>query len=171
MTRGALRVAVLALVAVGCRTANTSSQTLTSAQEAALADTIGRLTRATIDSWAVATCENPEPALKFFDYSAPGLVYGDGSTIDLYAGNAWPDAIRQGQCEQSDERGGVDSLLVRVLSRDVATVSHIYHTSVKDKSGVPRSWQGAALRVWVRTADGWKVRVGMSTHIPTDSAP
>ena len=141
MTHVALRVTVLALLAVGCRGANTSNQALTSAQEAALADTIGRLTRATVESWAVATCEDPDPALKFFDYSAPGLVYGDESTIHLYAGNEWPDAIRQGQCEQSDERGGVDSLLVSVLSRDFATVSHIYHTTVKDKSGAPRSWQ------------------------------
>lgn len=136
---------------------------LSPTHERALTDTIAQIARATEDSWAQVTCDNLAPALQHFDGSGAGMVYGSEHMFGAFSDREWADSVRQGVCARP-AASVVDSLLVSVLSRDVATASMRYHATVRDSGG--GGWSGLILRVYWRTPNGWKVRVGMSSHVP-----
>ena len=116
-------------------------------------------------TWNQVTCENWEPILRFYDYSGSGFISGRETTVMRYSGDAWPKWIAEGACSRTREEGVIDSLIVTVLSPDIATVSLTYHGTYYEPAG-PRQARGTLLQVFTRTSSGWKTPVEMSTHLP-----
>jgi len=162
-----LLVLVSGLLLLGCSSGSQPTRgTLSMEEELAIADTIRGIIREYSAAWTQITCENQDAVLRFFDWSGPGLVDANETTVTEYAGDAWPNLVRDAACSRVREEAGIDSLLVRVLSRDIVTVSWTFHAAYIQKVGPPKLARGAVLQAFRRTADGWKTPVGMSTHQP-----
>lgn len=87
----------------------------------------------------------------------------------VFSGQEWANYVRSGVCSSGAGESTVDSVLVAVLSPDFATATMRFHADLRDSAGVVKPIHGQILRVFHRTAEGWKIRVSMSTHLPSDS--
>lgn len=154
------------ILALGCTPAPQSEEALTPAEEAAIADEIMGVMQEFVAAENQMTCDDQSAVLKFFDWSGPGLIDNNDSAATLYPGDAWPTLIREGACSREREEVTLDTLLVRVLSRNLASVSWTYHATHVLNDAPPEYSRGAVLQVFRRTADGWKSPVGMSSHLP-----
>lgn len=143
------------------------STALSQEAAAALSDTVRSVVRDYAATFAVVTCQDYLPLLKFFDYSGAGFVDVSETAATPYSGDAWPRVIREAVCSRDREELTVDSLLVRVHSPDLASAAWTFRATYFDTSGTVRSAKGTALQVWHRTEEGWKTPLIMSTHQAT----
>lgn len=162
-----LPVTVCWLFAGGCTaTPPAVDQLLSPIEERAITDTIRAVMNEYSASWGKINCDNQDAALKFFDMSGPGVIDANETAVTQYPGDAFARRIRDGACSIDREEGRLDSLVVRVLSRDIVSVSWTFSATYYQKQGAPTLARGAVLQVFRRTRDGWKTPVGMSTHQP-----
>lgn len=157
---------LVGMVVLGCTPAQQAGGKLSPDEEAAIADTLRAVMQEYVRAWSEITCENQDAVLKFFDWSGPGVIDNNETTATVYPGDAWPQLIREGACGRIREEATLDTLLIRVFSRDLASVSWTFRATYTLKDAPPRSARGAVLQVFRRTAEGWKTPVGMSTHQP-----
>ena len=157
---------VAGILALGCRPAPQPERALTPAEEAAITETMRGAMTEFVAAENQMTCEDQGAVLKFFDWSGPGLIDGNDSIATLYPGDAWPTLIREGACSREREEVTLETLLIRVLSRDLASVSWTYRATHILRDAPPEYSRGAVLQVFRRTPNGWKSPVGMSTHLP-----
>jgi hypothetical protein len=143
---------------------------LTPEYEAALADTIRAVMQEYADSWSRISCEDISPIIRFFDTTGMGVIDGNETAVTLYPSDAFPDLIRAGACGRLKEIASLDSLLVRVLTPDIVTVSWTFRGEYHITADSVSRARGAVLQVFRRTPDGWKSPVGMSTHQPVAAA-
>jgi len=140
---------------------------LSSGEIRSIAGEVEAAARASEASWKEVTCENLAPVLRFWDGSPPGLVHSSEGVMKTFSDVEWADQIRSNVCAGSGSGGGesfVDSILVSVLSPEVATATMSYHAVLRDREGRTTDRRGQILRVFRRTPAGWKIRVSMSTH-------
>jgi len=157
------------LLAVGCGRPS-AAPTLSADHEAALADSVRAMMLDFADSWSRVSCDDIAPIMRFFDTSGPGVIDGNETAVTLYPGDAFPRLIREGACSRLREVATLDSLLVRVLTPDVVSVSWTFHAEYQITADSLNRARGAVLQVFRRTPDGWKTPVGMGTHQPVESA-
>jgi hypothetical protein len=144
---------------------------LSAVHEAALADSIATVLREYASSWERASCDNPAPVLRFFDWSGSGQLEVSETAITLFPDSTWPRYITSLACARS-ENITVDSLVVRVFSPDVASVAWTFVATYGESNGRTHRGRGTVLQVWHRTPGGWRASVGMGAHqaLP-DSTP
>ena len=169
--RARLVVAAVLLAVTACAREGVPSQALSAGYEAALTDTIRALMQDYSSSWERVTCEDQTPILRFFDWSGPGLIDANETDVTLYPGDAWPELHRSIACGRESEVATLDSILVRVFTPDIVSVSWTFTAAYADTSGVASRARGAVLQVFRRTPDGWRSPVGMSTHQQLDGPP
>lgn len=148
-------------------TAGRRSPALSQPEVAALSDTARSLVHDYAAAFARVNCRDFQPLLKFFDFSGPGFLDVSESAATTYAGDAWPRVIREAVCSRDREELTVDSLVVRVHSRDLMSAAWTFRAMYFDTAGTVRSARGTALQMWHRTGEGWKTPIIMSTHQTT----
>lgn len=156
----------IGILALGCGSAKQADEALSPEAQAAIADTIRGVMQAYVAAWSEISCENQDAILKFFDWSGPGLIDANETVATEYPGDAWPQVIREAACGRLHEEATLDTLFVRVFSRDVASVSWTFHATYTYRDAPPKTARGAVLQLFRRTEAGWKTPVGMSTHQP-----
>lgn len=165
----ALRHLVVVTALAGCRApASRAPEQLSASHVSALADLVAEIARASERAWKDVSCANLEPALRYWDGSAPGLIHASEGAMRVLSDQVWADYVRSGVCSSGAGEGTVDSVLVAVLSPDFATATMRFHADLRDSAGVVKPIHGQILRVFHRTAEGWKIRIRMSTHLPRD---
>jgi len=138
---------------------------LSAEQVKAIAEEVETVARASEASWKSVTCEDLSPALQYWDGSPPGLVHSHEEVMRTFSDTEWAAQIKGNVCSSGGSgESFVDSILVSVLSNDVATATMSYHAILKDTQGKATNREGQILRVFRRTPGGWKIRVSMSTH-------
>lgn len=152
------------------------SELILSVSEASvIADTVKAVALASEASWSLVTCDNLTAVLKFWDGSPPGLVHSHEDAFRIYSDAEWAEQVRNWVCsargKSGDGKSIVDSILVSVLSPEIATATMLYHAVGHDSTGVEKRHHGQILRVFRRTPSGWKIRVSMSTHISDEIVP
>ncbi len=168
--RRSLLVLGMASVLAGCATeANSESDAMSPVEERALADTLRAVMQDYATAWSRVSCDNQDAILRFFDWSGSGLIDASETTVTEYPGDAWPKLIKNAVCSNTGEKVQLGTVLVRVFTRDLASVSWTFQASYSQKAGPPKLARGAVLQVFRRTAKGWKTPVGMSTHQPLAS--
>jgi hypothetical protein len=160
-----LRAVVLSVVltAVGCTRQLQAGAPFSSVHQTALADSLATVLREYASSWDKASCDNPTPVLRFFDWSGSGLLEVSETAIKLFPDSTWPRYIKSLACARS-EKITVDSLVVRVFSPDVASVAWTFVATYGENNGKTHSGRGTVLQVWHRTPGGWRAAVGMGAH-------
>jgi hypothetical protein len=160
-----LRVLALSavLAAVGCTPPPQAGAPLSAVHEAALADSIATVLREYASSWQRASCDNPAPVLRFFDWSGSGQLEVSETAITLFPDSTWPRYIKSLACARS-EKITVDSLVVRVFGPDVASVAWTFVATYGESNGRTHRGRGTVLQVWHRTPGGWRAPVGMGAH-------
>jgi len=155
------------IVLSGCGVGVTRDESPLSDQErAAITEEMRGVMKEYSAAWSKITCQNQDAVLKFFDWSGPGVIDGNETTVTEYPGDAWPTLIRNAACSNEGEEAGIDTLLVRVFTRDIVTVHWTFHAAYLQKEGPPKLARGAVMQLFRRTPEGWKTPVGMSTHQP-----
>lgn len=148
----------------GCANGPSRPGALTALHEAALADSVSALARASEASWKLVSCADVRPAVAYWDGSPPGLVHAHEGTLATFSDSAWAKQIRSSVCASGSGESLVDTVVVSIVSPDVVTATMRYHAVLRDSAGTTTHREGQILRVFRRTPDGWKIRVSMSTH-------
>lgn len=162
----ALVGAFILLTGAACARQATQEPVSLSAEETtAIAAEVEAVARASEASWKSVTCEDLSPALRYWDGSPPGLVHSSEGVMRTFSDAEWAEQIKGNVCAGSGSgESFVDSILVSVLSPDVATATMSYHAILQDAQGKTTNRDGQILRVFRRASGGWKIRVSMSTH-------
>lgn len=155
---------VVGMLALGCSPAPQADGGLSPEEEVAIAATLNGVMQEYVAAWSQISCDNQDAILKFFDWSGPGLIDSNETVATEYPGDAWPQLIREAACSRVREDATLDTLLIRVFSKDLASVSWTFRATYTLKDAPPKSVRGAVLQVFRRTPEGWKTPVGMSTH-------
>ena len=160
-----LRAVALSVVwtAAGCAPPPQAVAPFSAVHQAALADSIATVLREYASSWERASCDNPAPVLRFFDWSGSGQLEVSETAITLFPDSTWPRYIKSLACARS-EKITVDSLVVRVFGPDVASVAWTFVATYGESNGRTHRGRGTVLQVWHRTPEGWRVPVGMGAH-------
>lgn len=158
---------VLFLIACDSR-GGVNDDTLSTSHREALEDSIAVLARDSEAAWAAVNCQDLSPVLRYWGNEAHGIVHASENVMRHFSDQEWEANIRSNVCRSGSGPSTVDSLLVAILSADVATATMRYHADVKDSTGRIRRHHGQILRVWQRAATGWRIRSSMSTHLPDD---
>lgn len=169
MVRSLRKVIIVTVLAACGAPASHVTEQLSASHAAALMDSVAQIARASERAWKDVSCTDLDPALRFWDGSAPGLIHASESAMRVFSGQEWANYVRSGVCSSGAGESTVDSVLVAVLSPDFATATMRFHADLRDSAGVVKPIHGQILRVFHRTAEGWKIRVSMSTHLPSDS--
>lgn len=164
--KGRIQVSLLlAFVAIGCARPPASAGRSMSADEIkAIAGEVESTARASEAAWKGVSCDNLAPVLQYWDGSSPGLVHSSERGTRTFSDSEWADYVRGNVCSAGTGESVVDSVVVSVVSSDVATAIMNYHAVLKDADGMTTERSGKILRVFRRTSAGWKIRASMSTH-------
>jgi len=125
--------------------------------------------RSFLSGFALATCTDPTPVSKFARDPMLYVLEKDVVTVSL---QDYEEGVRSRACSWTSHTGGVDSVVVDALSRDIAVAAWTYHDEIQLKTGEALKTTGAVLMTLVRTADGWKITSTKSSeiHPPSERA-
>lgn len=153
------------LVATACTRPPALAERPMPAEEVeAIAGTVESTARASEAAWKAVSCDNLAPVLQYWDGSSPGLVHSSERGTRVFSDSQWADYVRGNVCSSGSGESVVDSVVVAVVSPDVATAFMDYHGVLTSPDGTTTKRSGKILRVFRRTSAGWKIRASMSTH-------
>lgn len=147
----------LVIIGAGCSSSPAPPgrpETLTDAERAALADTIGRLHRQTdaaVDSLSCAELLQPGslPIAEPFNYVIEGMV------IELTR-EQWPAACQRMKQGVRSARNEIYDQKVHVLGRDAGFVVSRSTYTIRWSDGRTTSGPRVTTTVWSRLAEGWR---------------
>lgn len=73
--------------------------------------------------------------------------------------------IAKNVCSRRSMNGRVDSLIVQVLTADVAMAAWTFDETKVDSAGVTERLKGSVLHSWLRTPAGWQATAWMDAHV------
>jgi len=68
-------------------------------------------------------------------------------------------------CSRRSMSGRVDSIIVQVLTADVAMAAWTFDETKVDSAGVSKRVKGSVLHSWLRTPAGWQATAWMDAHM------
>lgn len=108
-----------------------------------------------------ARCDDGTPVSRFV---SDGTIVVTASKIVAVPLAQTEKEVRDMACTWTRHSGVVDSVVVDVLSRDVAVAAWLYHDEVTLKTGEIKHYKGSALMTLVRSLDGWKIAATMAAN-------
>lgn len=171
MHRPSVTLAIV-LLAGACSPLSPATQ-LTEPEREAIADSI----RAGVYAFAAAQenheglCEDRSSILEHFTYPNGGMLDASGTTPVFHTRAEWeatglPTSYWCG-IESLEFR--IDSVVVHVLTRDVAMASYPHFFSRVEKSGDRYEARGNIFEAWIRTEEGWRASSGSGFYEEPDS--
>lgn len=157
---------VFLILLPGCRTSEQRTP-LTPGERSAITDTVRTLVHQYVSAGNSPTiCSNPAPILRRFGFVEGTLLYASGITIGAFSRPDVEGLVKKNACSRRSLSARVDSLIVQVLSRDVAIAAWTFDEIKVDSLGRSERVKGTVLHSWVRGPDGWSATAWMDTHVP-----
>lgn len=164
-SRSIIGIVCLALLP-GCNTSEPATP-LTPGERSAITDTVRTLVHQYVSLGNSPTiCSNPTPMLKLIGFVEGTSLYASGSTIGIFSRPDVEGMVKQSACSRRSLSGRVDSVIVQVLSRDVAIAAWTFDETKVDSLGRSERIKGAVLHSWLRGPDGWSATAWMDSHVP-----
>lgn len=153
-------------VLAGCAGAPPSRAPLTANERMAIADTVRRLVHQYVAIGNAPTlCGDPSPMFKFFGYvDGAGLIASDTIVTTMTQAEI-EKLVAKNVCSRRSMSGRADSVIVQVLTADVAMAAWTFDETKVDSAGVSERVKGSVLHSWLRTPAGWQATAWMDAHV------
>lgn len=90
------------------------------------------------------------------------MIYVTDKDIFTIPLKDYEQGVQDRACNWISHTGGIDSIKVEALSRDVGVAAWLYHDDVVRKSGETIRTKGSVMMTLVRHQDSWKITSTMS---------
>lgn len=165
MHRHGLLLAVVTSLVVGCQSPPDATSVLSPAERAAIADTLRVAAREYGAIQKPGLCADLTPFTRRFAYPDSQYLSVHDTVAHFITRTEWETTLHGAFCSLRQLDAKVDTVVVQVLSRDIAMVGWTFDETETDTLGTKSHVKGSVLQSWMRTPAGWAVTGDMAAHV------
>ena len=165
MPRHRLLLTAVAGAMLGCQSPPAATSVPSPAERAAIADTLRVAAREYDAIQKPGLCADLAPFTRRFAYPDSQYLSVHDTVAHFITRAEWEATLHNAFCGLRQLDGTVDTVVVQVLSRDIAMVGRTFDETETDTAGHRSHIKGSVLQSWIRTPAGWAVTGDMAAHV------